>query len=188
MVSGMKLPPRGIAGIKRKGNLSFDFEKIATALAPDVIGHIKRRTAKGMDIEDKPFKPYSARYKEQLVAMGEDASHVDLWLTGGLVGSVHYVGKRIENDRLIMTFSPDTGTSASVTARPNSGRVRSKSKGQPVPVASRTGKRSPEHNVLGYWLHKGKGNLPPRPWLGISPTGMKQLLNKLARLGFVKSK
>lgn len=184
MVSGVKMPP----GIKRTGNISFDFEKIATALAPDVVGHIKRRTASGMDINDKPFTAYSAVYKEQLKAMGEDPSKVDLWLTGGLLGSVHYVGKRIEKERLIMTFSPDTGTSAAVTARPGSGRARPMSKGKAVPVAARTGKRGPEHNVLGYWLHKGKGKLPPRPWLGISPTGMKQLLNKLARLGFVKAR
>lgn len=174
--------------MKRKGNISFDFEKVATALAADVVGHIKRRVASGLDIRDRPFAQYSDSYKKKLIAMGENESHVDLWMTGGLLNSVHYVGKRIEGDRMTMIFSPDAGTSAQVTAKAGTGRRRAKSKGRVIPAASRTGKRGPEHNLVGYWLHAGKGKMPARPWLGISPTGIKQLTNKLKRLGLFRSR
>lgn len=174
--------------IKRRGKLAIDFEKIAAAIAPDVVGHIKRRVASGLDIKDRQFIEYSDSYKKRLVAMGENDSHVDLWLTGGLLNSVQFVGKRIEGQRMTMVFSPDTGTSAQVAPKAGTGRTRPNSKGRVVSAASRTGQRGPEHNIVGYWLHVGKGRMPARPWLGISPTGVRQIMNKLHRLGLFRSR
>jgi hypothetical protein len=51
----------------------------------------------------------------------------------------------------------------------------------------RTGKRSPPHNLLGLWLHKGTSRTPARPWLGLSPAQRKDVAARLVRMGIWRS-
>jgi len=49
-------------------------------------------------------------------------------------------------------------------------------------TASRTGQRSPPHNVMGAWLNDGTDKMPARPHLGLSDAEMKSIADKLIRL------
>lgn len=146
------------------GREDVDVEAIARVLIARVPGLVLERCHAGLDIDDKPFAPYSASYREALTEMGE-ATDVDLRLTGGLLNSVkHTSTERVSPDVVVLTFAPDTGTSP---------QVRPPSRGKPR--AKRTGKRGPAHNLVGYWLQHGTPRMRSRPWLGLSPSDLKKL-------------
>jgi hypothetical protein len=83
--------------------------------------------------------------------MGEKTT-VDLRVTGGLLSSLKLLRVTTVGPALTMFFGPDTGTSPQV-APPMKGRPR----------AVRTGRRGPQHNLVGAWLDVRF------PWLGLSP-------------------
>jgi hypothetical protein len=156
--------------VQTKNKTVIDIDAIARLCAARVPGLVLDRVNKGLDINDKPFAPYSASYREQLAEMGEGAD-VDLRQTGGLLNSVRHVKTDKGKDVITLHFAPDAGSSAQVKA-PRTGKARAK----------RTGKRSPAHNVVGYWLHHGTPRMRPRPWLGLSPKDRQALAKLLDQL------
>lgn len=152
----------------RKTNI--DLDAIAKVCAARVPGLILDRVNRGLDINDKPFAPYSPGYRQTLGEMGE-AADVDLRMTGGLLNSVRLVKAEKGKGTITMHFAPDAGSSPQVKA-PTKGKPR----------AQRTGRRSAAHNVIGYWLQKGTPRMRPRPWLGLSPKDRRTLLELLTRI------
>jgi hypothetical protein len=189
---------RGTLVLKsRSPPLRIDHAKIAKELPPLIVGAIQRRVQSGQDIEGKSFRAYSKSYQKTLAAMGEGGS-TDLRLTGGLMNSIRLL--RVEKQsatRTVLHFGPGAGTSPQVRAptakkqaanqraekRDNARLGVSRQRGASV----RTGKRGPPHNLLGYWHHKGMGNNPARPWLGLSRAQRKDVAARLVRMGIWRS-
>ena len=142
------------------GRVDIDLDAVAKVAAARVPGLILKRVSAGLDVNDRPFTPYSGSYMHQLVAGGEDVV-VDLRLTGGMLSSVKLRETRRTADGLELVFGPDAGTSPAVSLA--AGR------------AKRTGRRGPPHNVVGYWIHYGTPRMPARPWLGLSPRDAESL-------------
>jgi hypothetical protein len=142
----------------------IDVEAIARRAAALVPGLILKRCSEGRDTSDKPFRPYSGSYMHALAAGGE-TTVVDLRLTGGLLNSVKLRETRKVPGGVELVFAPDTGTSPAASL----------AKGR----AKRTGKRSPPHNVVGFWIHHGTPKMPARPWLGLSPRDAASLRTAL---------
>jgi hypothetical protein len=142
--------------------MRLDTEALVATLKTEAVSRILRRTARGIDADDKPFAGYSAGYTRALMAGGESVD-VDLRLTGGLLNSVKVIEVKRVGSSTVITIGPDTGTSPAVSL--GQGRAR------------RTGKRSPSHSTVGYWLHHGTPHMRARPWLRLSPRdreGMRQ--------------
>lgn len=168
------------------GRITIDLGRAAKVLTPLIVGHIVDRVGKGLDTSGKPFAGYAPLTKDRLARMGEDASHVDLRLTGGLINSVKLLKKEILDGLVLeMTFGPDTGTSPQVAPPPKLTKSGKPSKAKPR--AKRTGRRGPPHNVLGAWLQNGTSRMPARPWLGISPDGMDQIRDALTLAGIMRT-
>lgn len=146
----------------------WDPEKAARIISALVPGMILDRTDRGIDMNGKPFAPYSRAYREALAGASEDQK-VDLRLTGGLMNSIKARNVEARPDGVTVTIAPDAGTSPAVVLGEGH--------------AHRTGHRGPSHNVLGYWLHHGKGKLPPRPFMGLTPAQRKALMAALAKAG-----
>lgn len=192
----------GVTITRRGRPPRFDANRIATIIKGVVPGMILERTNKGIDINGQQFAAYSRRYRNRLRLMGEDPK-VDLRLSGGLLNSVKARGATLRADSVEVTIAPDTGTSP-VWAPKAGGKqrqeramrkfVRASKKGNyaMIPIAARqeatayrsrrTGKQSPPHNIVGYWLHYGTPTIKARPWMGLTPQQYAELVREIARI------
>ena len=155
---------------------SIDVLTIAKRVAAFAPGLIIDRVDAGLDIKDKPFAPYSPSYRAALALANEDGK-VDLRLTGGLINSVKV--RRIvrkSSGAVVVHIGPDSGTSPRVPLAPpwvvNNPEARAAWARNPP---QRRGKRGPPHNAVGAYLHKGTPTMKPRPWLGLSPSDLRDL-------------
>ena len=139
--------------------------KLVAALAPTLI---RERTGKGLDVKDKGFVQYSKDYENAKVAAGRNAG-VNLTATNGLLGSVAAVSVVVTEQGFTIVIAPGAGTSAAVRFVGG--------------VAKNTGERSPTHSVLGAIHHYGRGRMPARPWLALSPKDMASLMRQLLDAG-----
>ena len=193
----------GVTITRRGVQARFDPRRIAAIIKGVVPGMILERTNKGIDANGQQFAPYSKRYKKRLRLMGEDPK-IDLRLSGGLLNSVKARGATLHPDRVEVIIAPDTGTSP-VWAPKAGGQARydramrkfekSAARGDySAHVAGRqaarafrsrrTGKQSPPHNVVGYWLHYGTKTMKARPWMGLTDAQYTELLREIARICF----
>lgn len=161
----------------RKGERArVDVLAIAKRIAAFAPGLIIERVDAGLDIKDKPFAPYSPNYQAALALAHEDPK-VDLRLTGGLINSLKV--RRIVrkgDGAVVVHIGPDSGTSPRVPLAPpwvvNDPAARAAWAKNPP---RRRGKRGPPHNAVGAYLHKGTPTMRPRPWLGLSPSDLRDL-------------
>ena len=59
----------------------------------EVLAHIQKRTARGIDKDGKPFKPYSTSYKESInkgQAKPKNSTNVNLQKTGKMLSSIRW--------------------------------------------------------------------------------------------------
>lgn len=127
------------------------------ALAPALI---RERSRRGLDIYDTPFAPYSRDYAERRSNAGYNAAPVTLTDSGGLLNGIRVV--EVADDHV--TIAPGTGQSRSTK------------------LTGKTGSKNSQV-VIGQWLHEGGGNLPPRPWLALSPEDLNKLTRQLVDSG-----
>lgn len=166
-----------VVEVIRKGErASIDVLTIAKRVAAFAPGLIIDRVDAGLDIKDKPFAPYSANYRAALALANEDGK-VDLRLTGGLVNSVKV--RRIvrkSSGAVVVHIGPDSGASPRVPLAPpwvvNNPEASAAWARNPP---QRRGKRGPPHNAVGAYLHKGTPTMRARPWLGLSPSDLRDL-------------
>ena len=143
-------------------------ERIAKLVATLAPGLIRERTGEGLDVRDRPFKPYSRDYLLAKTSAGRNPG-VNLTVTNGLLGSVAAVSVVVTEQGFTIVIAPGAGTSAATRFVDG--------------VAKRTGKRSPTHSVLGAIHHYGRGHMPARPWLALSPKDMASLMRQLLDAG-----
>lgn len=163
--------------VVRKGEKAkIDVLTMAKRIAAFVPGLILERVDAGLDIRDKPFAPYSPNYRAALALANEDGK-VDLRLSGGLLNSVKV--RRIVRKAdgvVVVHIGPDAGTSPRVPLAPpwvvNDPQARAAWARNPP---RRDGKRGPPHNAVGAYLQRGTPTMRPRPWLGLSPSDLKDL-------------
>jgi len=187
----------------------FNPEAVAREIKKFAPGAIIERVGRGVDINGQPFAPYSRRYRNFLKRGGEDQK-IDLRLSGGLMNSVKARDAILRPDSVEVTIAPDTGTSpvwrpvttGSEIRRGNAARGRGLfgvvggysgplRRGDEKRLAQRlaktgtmqrTGKQSPPHNVVGYWLHYGTPTMRARPWMGLDPKQRAYLFQMIARV------
>ena len=170
-------------GVKKTSTIKptrFRPIKIAMTLAQEFIGELRRRVGQGLDVDEIRMQPYSKGYARQLQRMGERADVVDMWLTGGLVGSVKVLKREQTATRATVIVGPGTGTSPQVQP-PRVTRTKSGKRRKVKARATRTGGRSPAWNLLGLYHQEGRGHLPVRRWFGLSPSSRKRLLETFRR-------
>ena len=192
----------GVTITKRGQPPRFNGDGVARLIKGLVPGMILERTNKGIDINGQQFAAYSRRYRNRLRLMGEDPK-VDLRLSGGLLNSVKARGATLRADSVEVTIAPDTGTSP-VWAPKAGGKQRQEramrkfaragKKGNYalIPIAARqeatayrsrrTGKQSPPHNVVGYWLHHGTPTMKARPFMGLTDEQWRTLRAAIAKV------
>lgn len=188
--------------IKKSGRPPrFNAEGIAREIKRFAPGAVVERVGRGLDIFGRPFAAYSRRYRNFLKRGGEDQK-VDLRLTGGLMNSIKARDALLRADYVEVTIAPDTGTSP-VWVPKSGGQQRynramrrfekaaaagdysSHLAGRQAAKAyrmQRTSKQSPQHNVVGYWLHNGTTTAPARPWMGLDPKQEAYLREMIARI------
>jgi hypothetical protein len=198
----------GVTITRRGRPPRFDANRIATIIKGVVPGMILERSNKGVDINGQQFAAYSRRYQRKLRRMGEDPK-VDLRLSGGMLNSVKARGATLRADSVEVTIAPDTGTSPQYRAPSErralrqAGLVEGRFGQTAVSKVLRrgeesklqkslayesgarriaTGKQSPPHNVVGYWLHYGTKTIKPRPWMGLTPQQYGKLVREIARI------
>lgn len=167
----------------RTGRLAVDQKAVASFVAQQAIGRIKRRTARGVDMNDRPFAPYSRSYSRSLVAIGERLE-VDLTLTGGLMRAIHVVREVAHRDRVIIVLG-FRGTSSPRVAMPgghwSDESIQSWIESHGGGRAKRTGKQGPPHARVAYWLHHGTPKMPARPFFALSPSDVRAILREVVR-------
>jgi hypothetical protein len=186
---------------KRSGTpVKFNGEKAGKLIAAFVPGAILRRTDQGISSTGAALAPYTSSYRRSLTKMGEDQK-VDLRLTGGLMNSIKARDIQVTPDGVRVTIAPDAGTSAEVRAPSETRAYRAAGlvegrfgetavfkvlrKGEARKLERdlkresgarmiKTGDRGPPHNVLGYWIHHGIGQVA-RPFMGLTPEQEREL-------------
>lgn len=164
----------GSVRVTTRGRISLDLRALAKTVGVAAVGHIIERVDASRDIRDRAFASYSKPYAAWLEMGGENPAHVDLRLTGGLLNSVAVRQTEMSASGFTLTIGPGTGTSEQRKAvgRGKSGQLLKRRR------MAKTGKRGPAHNLLGSYLQV------KRPWLGMSPTGMRMVRALLERVGF----
>jgi len=147
--SGPKLPDRGFA----------------LSLGQAALGQIKKRTRSGQGADDKSFVPYSRGYTKALTRASQQASPVDLHLTGRLLGSLRVRAEKLGSAVVSADIFAGTGPAGDTEL----------AKGH----LERKGNQQFSLNQLGYWLHHGNGSMPARPWLGLPKAVLAQLWQDL---------
>jgi hypothetical protein len=153
--------------VSASGELEIDTKRLVSHLKARIPGMVQRRTQAGIDERGKPFKPYSSGYQVARLKSGRSAQP-SLWLTGGMVSSYGLRSARLVGTTITLIFGPGASTSASL-ALGDKGSVM-------------TGRRSPPHNLLGYYHQTGAGNLPRRRWMGLSDAEMATLAKEVEQL------
>ncbi len=173
--------------IKKSGRPPrFNAEGIAREIQRFAPGAVVERVGRGLDIFGRPFAPYSRRYRNFLKRGGEDQK-IDLRLTGGLMNSVKARDALLHADYVEVTIAPDTGTSPVWVPKAGSRKRAAKAaaKGRDPSTSyrmQRTGKQSPPHNMVGFWLHFGTPTMRARPWMGLDPKQEAYLREMIARV------
>lgn len=179
MARGLPTSTGGRLSVQSRGRIELDLLGLAKVVGPAAVGHVLDRCDQGLDIHDQPFAPYSKEYAQWLTEGGEDPTHVDLRLTGGLLSSVKVQQQSVDGAVLALDIGPGTGTSEERHVHGVSAFERFKGakgvKPKGKPRLTKTGKRGPPHNLVGQYLQK------KRPWLGISPKGMKVIASIIER-------
>ena len=193
----------GVTITKRGQPPRFNGEAVARLIKGLVPGEILRRTDRGIGSDGKPFAPYRPRYRKHLSDLGEDLK-VDLRVSGGLMNSIKARGATIGADYVEVIIAPDTGTSPVWTptkggkkryerAMRRFARAGKKGDYSIGPLAARQAqsayrmktvahKRSPPHNVVGYWLHYGTPKMRARPFMGLTPEQTAKMWQMISRI------
>ena len=142
--------------VTTRNRVEFDLARILDVIVPVAVAMIQRRSAKGLDVNGAPFKPYSPEYAEALREGGESTA-VDLTVTGSYLAGISERSRTVDAARGTATavIGPGTGTS----------EQRHFADGK----AKRTGRRSPPHAVLARYLSIH------RKHLGLTPDERKKL-------------
>lgn len=156
------------ATVTLSGKFAIDLKKVETHLRARIPGMVRLRTSRGIDSRGKPFKAYSPDYAKARLQAGRTANPT-LSLTGGMVGSFGLRSSQRGRDSLVMRFGPGTTTSPQMSL----------GKG----AAHHTGRRSPPHNLLGWYHESGAGDLPKRRWIGLTKEELAQLTKEIEALG-----
>lgn len=148
--------------VSTKWRAELALDRVLDLAVAQAIGMIQRRTSRGVDKDGNGFAPYSAAYREALVAGGE-STKVDLTVTGAYLGGFREHRRVVDAARGVAyaLIGPGTGTS----------EQRSFGEGR----ARHTGQRSPPHNVLGRYLNQR------RPHLGLTPDERKRLATSMVK-------
>lgn len=104
----------GVVEVKGLRELSIKLDDVAQAVASNrrLMGQvgafvelqILTRTAKGQDVDEVPFAPYSAGYSKRRAKDGRPVDTVDLFFTGSMLSALTYDA----HDDLVTLFFMDT--------------------------------------------------------------------------------
>lgn len=153
--------------VSTSGELEIDTKRLVNHLKARIPGMVQRRTQAGIDERGKPFKPYSSEYQVARLKSGRSAQP-SLWLTGGMVASYGLRSVQLHGTTITLLFGPGASTSAQLALG---------SKGSIT-----TGRRSPPHNLLGWYHQTGAGSLPKRRWIGLSEAELATLAKEVENL------
>lgn len=76
-----------------KSHIIIDTDKAIKAIGSWAVGRIKLRTQQGLDRKGKPFPQYSQGYRKALARGGEQASPIDLRVSGTMLGDLRVTGR-----------------------------------------------------------------------------------------------
>jgi hypothetical protein len=144
-------------------------EAVLRKVALMAIGMIKRRTKAGVDVEGRPFKPYSMGYAEQRRKAGWSASPADLWLTGSMLNSMGIL--EASPAKVLIGFS---GSSASVKWQRRAKPRKHKKTGAKVTHTFSEQNEQVANAAKAYWNDKGDGP-PRRHFFGLSAAEKAEL-------------
>lgn len=146
-------------------------------LAAELIGRIKRRTGRGLDVDGRAFTPYSARYARARKDAGRKAQPVTLLLSGAMLNSMKVL--RLTADEALLGFE---GTSASIRLGRRRRRVKDRRTGAAVTGAAQETKRRVANALKAAWHDRGEGRNPRRHFFGASKEELAALAAVAQRL------
>ncbi|MGB1373628.1 MAG: hypothetical protein ACPG6R_10940 [Aequoribacter sp.] len=155
MADGIKVTMKPVRSVS-----VLDHGKLADFFVSRFVSAVVRRTRAGLDTKGRRFKPYSKAYLKELAARGEELG-VDLWRTGGMLGSVNERFRQWKDqgqDNLLVGIGPSSAVS-------NSGQHN-----------------RPANNVLGFYHQKGRGHNEKRKWLGLTRRERKEIAREMAKM------
>ena len=166
--------------VSASGQLEIDIKRLKAHLKARVPGMVQQRTNKGIDERGRYFKGYSQDYAKARLRSGRDIVPT-LWLSGGMVSSYAFrSSRRIGEHTLALFFGPGAGTSPEIAL--NTLWHNENGKRVPGTGGTRTGRRSPPHNLLGYYHQIGAGSLPKRRWMGLTKEELATLAKEVEEL------
>ena len=153
-----------------KSHIIINTEKAIDALSTWAIGRIRLRTQQGLDVKGKPFTGYSARYQKALARGGEQASPIDLRVSGTLMGGLEIIGrgKRMGYNYVTLGY-PNKKIR---TYRLRKGKID-------YSAGSKDNKKIPTIGTLAAIHHRGLGKMPKRAFFGLTK-GEKQRASQYA--------
>lgn len=150
--------------VVRMGTLKVDLEAVSKIAGPLVVSDQVLRASKGIDVNGARHRGYSESYSIKLNDMGKRTDVVDFNVTGALMRSIQHRGTVFIGGIARITVAPGTGTSRQMEPRADGAEGMTP-----------TGRRSPSHNVLAYYLQQ------QRNWFGLSKKTLDQILRAILR-------
>lgn len=136
-------------------------------LAALQVGRIKRRTGQGVDVNGKPFKPYSFGYSVDRHRAGRTVKPVTLTLTGAMLGSMQVLNA--DEHRAVIGFA---GSSAAVRLTKRARAAKNRKTGDRITHTFKETTRQVSNALKAYWNDKGDTvagyGVPKRHFFGFS--------------------
>lgn len=174
MTSGVK--------VTKKGGVEFEsMDRVLDFIAAKAIGVVQRRTAKGLDVDGRPMKPYSKLYEMQLRSVGEN-SNVDLTRSGDYLAGISERSRTVSATGGTVVIGPGTGTSRPMPLPPPYVFSEDKTPAERAEAfadwksAPKSTRRSPSHNDLARYLSV------LRPHMGLTADERKKLAAEVAKI------
>ena len=155
-----------------KSHIIIDAEKAINALGAWAVGRIKLRTQQGLDMRGKPFAQYSKKYEKALQRGGQQATPIDLRVSGGMMSNLVPKGRGKRMGYHYVTIGFNNKKIRKYTLKNNQKNY--------------TGEGKITYGHLARIHHYGIGRMPKRAFFGLSKGEKQRASQHAMKVGIIR--
>lgn len=158
--------------VVNKTHIVIDTTKALDALGSWAVGRIKFRTQQGKDMNERPFAQYSKKHEKALRRGGQQATPIDLRISGGMIGNLTPKGRGKRMGYHYVTIGFNNKKIRKYTLKNNQMNF--------------TGEGKITFGELAAIHHRGIGKMPRRAFFGLSKADKQRASQHALKVGIIR--